>query len=250
MSKIYDKLFFAGPSSMGDLFVYNGVTHHFADHCEELHLPALSKFFKTAECLYRDYPNIKVCAIDSAEDEFKYIETHKLSRINRNDMFWLQVGDYVPAVFWDMQIYDFFDLPFSKRYKNFRMPKVVPGADELYNKLTNGEEYILIHRRRGLNSEPFPIDIENFRRTQNLPEIKTIEIEEGITDNMLEFSKLIENAKEIHCAPSSFFCFVDSILDKTSAALYYHNIRAQTLMRVNSKWNNYRWTIVNYSQKF
>jgi hypothetical protein len=79
--------------------------------------------------------------------------------------------------------------------------------------------------------------------------MKIIEITPNITKNMLQYAKLIENAKEIHCVPSSFYCLTDSITERTSANLFFHDIRAATLMQINSKWNNNRWNIVKYDRK-
>ena len=131
------------------------------------------------------------------------------------------------------------------RYKNFKLPKHIEGSEELYNRLSNTEPYILVHRHTSIGAAP--IDVVKYREINNRPgHYRVIEIDESITHNMMHYIKLIENAKEIHVAPSSFFCLVDSMVEKTDAILFYHNIRASTLMRVNSKWNNFRWNIVEY----
>ena len=66
---------------------------------------------------------------------------------------------------------------------------------------------------------------------------------------MLYYKTLIENAEEIHCVPSSVFCFVDSITKLTKAKLFYHDVRKQTIMRINNPWNDHRWTKINYDTK-
>ena len=67
------------------------------------------------------------------------------------------------------------------------------------------------------------------------------------TSDMMQYKTLLENALEIHCAPSSIFCLVDGM--EVRGRLYYHAMRASTLLRVNSKWNNYKWNIINYATK-
>lgn len=256
MNNLFDKLFFLGALTLGDNFVYSGIVHHFAEKTNEFYIPIELKFFNTINTLYQDYDNIKVIAFTHPQQEIDFIRENNISKISSNRLFQfnseLQFGTphkeninscVVPL--WDMQVYDDFELPFSMRYKNFKLPKYIEGSDELFDRLSNSEPYILIHRHTGAGTSP--IDIDTYRTNNNLPNhYRVIEIDESITDNMMHYIKLIENAKEIHVAPSSFFCLVDSMLDRTDAILFYHNIRASTLMRVNSKWNNYRWNIVEY----
>jgi len=250
MSKIFDKLFFLGPMTLGDNFVYSGVAHYYGDRCEELHLPVFAAFYDTMKTLYQDHPHIKVVEMmpyDQGENQ--YVKDHGLSRLIRHDMFRTEINGVPVSVMWDEQIYAQFELPFGLRYSNFRLPKHIAGSQELYTRLSNNEPYILVHKFTGLHPDGIPIDIAGFRKANNLPDIKVIEVTAGITTDMMQYVELIKNATEIHCVPSSFFCLVDSIYDKTNAKLFYHDVRANTLMRINSKWNNNPWNIVNYATK-
>ena len=244
---IYDRLYFCAAMTLGDNFVYSGIIHHYADRCQELHIPVETKFFKTMQCLYQDYPNIKIFSSLAPIQEEQYISQHKLSRINNAEITFVDIEGIRICPLWDEQVYTEFEIPFSLRYKNFRLPKYIDGAEELYQKLSGGEPYILIHRRTGLHPDGMPIDI--FRSVKNNSNINIIEITEGITDNMMQFVPLIERAQEIHCVSSSFRCLVDSIYNRTTGKLYYHDIRATTLERVNSRWNNYIWNIILYENK-
>jgi hypothetical protein len=62
--------------------------------------------------------------------------------------------------------------------------------------------------------------------------------------------KLIENAKEIHCVNSSFFCLVDSVCKKIKADLFYHDIRMNNITQTNC-WatGGNRWLVVDYPFK-
>ena len=149
---------------------------------------------------------------------------------------------------WDLQQYSDHELPFHLRYTNFRLPKHVDGSEELFNKLSNNEPYILVHRYTGEHPDGIPISIENFRSANGWPECKIIEINETITDNMMHYIKLIQNAEEIHVVPSSFHCLVDSM--ETKAKLFVHDVREKTSMMLNSPYNNHKWCIVNYNTKW
>ena len=256
MNKIFDKLHFLGHMSLGDSFVFSGIVHHFAEKANEVSIPTELKYFNTINTLYQDYDNIKVLEFANRQQEIEFILKNNIPKITPYDLFSFnsvilyespqkENVNYWTVPLWDMQIYDHYELPFSARYKNFKLPKYVVESDELFTNLSNEEPYILVHKHTGVGTAP--ININGFRVNSNLPDnYKVIEINESITNNMMHYIKLIENAKEIHVAPSSFFCFVDSMLDRTNALLFYHNIRANTLMRVNSKWNNFRWNIVEY----
>lgn len=251
MSKIYDRLFFVGPMGLGDTFVHSGIVHHFGDRSFELHLPVWPKFYNTVSCLYQDHPHIKVVGLGHYDEgENQYVEQHKLARILATDLIRIPGKDGPMAPLWDLQLYSYYELPFSLRYTNFRLPKHVKGSEELYYSLVkNNRPYALIHRASGKYPNGIPIDITRFRRNAGLPDIDFIEVTEGVTDNMMQYVKLIKNAAEIHCVPSSFHCLVDSMFNLTEAKLFFHDIRADALMKVNSFWNHHRWTIVNYGEK-
>jgi hypothetical protein len=251
MPKIFDRLYYVGPLGLGDSFLHNGIVHHFASQCFELHVPAWPQIHKTVACLYQDFPNIKVVPLRHYDEgENQYIAEQKLSRILPNDMIRINSSTGEPmAPLWDVQVYAYYGLSFSLRYNNFHLPKHVEGAEELYQDLSKGEPYILVHKRSSKYPTGFPIDINNFRKNAGLPTLKVVEVQEGITDNMMQYVKLIENAEEIHCVASSFHCLVDSIYNRTKGRLFFHDIRADALMKINSHDNQFSWQIVDYGVK-
>lgn len=248
MIKIFDRLFFMGPMSLGDSFVLCGMVNYYADRCNELHVPADPRFYKTIKTLYQDHPNIIVVSMPQDwHSENVYVDQHGLSRILRIDLVHSMIKNLDITPMWDIQLYSNYELSFGLRYSNFRLPKQIDGADELYQQL-GSEPYILVHRYSNDFPSGAPINIPAFRQANKLPDYKIIEITESITDNMMQYTKLIENAKEIHCIPSSFHCLVDSI--PTQATLHFHDIREKTSMAVNSAWNNNKWIMVSYPERF
>lgn len=251
MPKVFDRLFFTGPMSLSDSFIMNGVAHHFGDQCEELHVPCLPQFYDTIRTLYQDYPNIKVePMLPYEQGENQYVEHHRLSRILRNSVHSVMIDEKLVSVAFDQQYYDFYDLPFSLRYRNFRLPKQVDGADELYDQLSGGEPYVLVHNKTSHHPNGIDLNLNWFRMIHNLPSIKIIQVDESLDRrNMLRWVKLIRNAAEIHVVSSSFWALVDSMFNQTNAKLFFHDIRKFSFTRVNSDWNNRCWNIVNYHQK-
>jgi hypothetical protein len=245
-----DKLYFVGLMDLGDHFVHAGIINYFADRCNQLHVPVKHHNYETVCMLFQEHPNVVVVALHPHEED-EYIAQHKMSRIcNGWNMMFANIGGHSAALLWDEQVYTYYEVPFSFRYNNFRLPRNITGSQELYDRLYKGRPYVLIHRRTGHMPNGIPIDIENFRISAGLPqEVDIIEIEPSITSNLLHYVKLIENASEIHCVNSSFFCLVDSIFNRTYAQLFFHDVRASSLIRVNSDYNRHRWRIINYGTR-
>jgi hypothetical protein len=246
--KLYDKMFFMSTASLGDSFVLTGIVHHYGDRCNELHVPVMAGQFETLSTLYQDHPNIKVISDASYNhDEQSYIEKHNLGRIMRIEYLRWPIRNYGVVPMWDLQLYSNFELSFGLRYSNFRLPKNIKGSEELYQKISGDEPYVLVHRFTADHPKGLPINVQGFREANKLPPIKIIEIDESITSNMMQYVKLIENAQEIHVVPSSFHCLVDSV--DTKAKLFFHDIREKTAMSVNSQWNNFKWIMVSYPER-
>ena len=250
--KPFDKLFFDSSVGLGDAFVMNAIVHHFARSCNTLYYPARGEFFETIKCLYQDVPNIEVWRFFNNDQEDFFIERNNLLRVRSTPLITSEIHrigcekEHI-HVHWPQQVYENFDIPFKMRYLDFHFPKNIEGQDLVYDTLTKGDpDYVLVHRYASDHPTGIPIDIPSFRRQKGLPEMKIIEIQEGQTTNMLHYKKLIENAKEIHCIPSSFFNLVDSMIVDIPAIAFFHDIRKNSLMKVNSRWNNHRWDIVTY----
>lgn len=247
---IFDRLFFIGYQSLGDTFIHNGIAHYYGDRCRELHIPTQPCYYETTRCLYQDWPNIKVVSVHP-NYEPQYISDSGLSQIKRRMLNYTVInGIHIPINF-SQQYYDSYNLPFSLRYTNFRLPKHIDDSDELYCSLvTPGEPYVLIHKSSSHYLDGFPIDIEQYRVVNGLPNIKiiyvTLDLDQG---NLLKWVTLIRNATEIHCVSSSFWALVDSITSQTQARLFYHDIRKGVVHTINTTWNNRRWIEVPYDQK-
>jgi hypothetical protein len=251
--KPFEKLFFDSAVGLGDAFVMNGIVHHYARLCGTMYYPARAEFFDTLTCLYSEYPNIEVWRFYDQGQEDWFVENNKLQRIRSTPLITTEIHrvDCAPErihVHWPQQIYENFDVPFKMRYLDFHMPDHIEGSQELYDRLTEGDtEYVLVHRFASDHPEGIPIDVPKFRADRGWPMIKIIEVREGQATNMLQYKKLIEGAKEIHCIPSSFFNLVDSMVTNIKALPIFHDIRKNSLMKVNSQWNKHRWTVVDYN---
>jgi hypothetical protein len=254
---VMPQLYLISPLFLGDAFVINALVHKWAQEAVHVHVPTLPQYVHTVQCLYSDYPNITVVPYLGEQKEQEYIAKHNLQTINFRTLYELtklpikhhDAPVDIP-VLWDRQIYEYFDVPFSRRYQNFQLPKHIPNTQNLFNTLNpTHEPYVLWHRYSHTQIHDTQVDLKAWRAQIGAPDIKIIEIVTGHTANLLDYMQLITHAQEIHCIPSAFHCLVDSVLDQTNATLFYHDVKAHTLMQVNCRWNNWRWHSVYYEHK-
>jgi hypothetical protein len=243
---------------LGDAFVINALVRNIAQTSDELWLPTLPQYVETVSCLYQDLPQVKVVPYVDHQHERELIQQHQLAEINFRTIFeitrmpikgWSQSVE-VP-VHWDRQIYEYFDVPFSRRYKDTVLPTCTPGAHMLCHKLNpENQPFALWHRLAAQASLPAQIDLAAWRIAAGLPPLKIIEVEPGHTSNFLDWMGLIKQADEIHVIPSSLHCLTDSMATQIKADLFYHDVKAHTVMQPNCRWNMWRWNQVHYEHKF
>jgi hypothetical protein len=256
--KSMEHVYLVCPLSLGDYFVTNALVRHWARLSHSVTLPAVPQFMATVACLYSECSNVEVVPYLGPDLENKRIKDRDLFVINYRTIFETQslhfMGQDHPStvpVWWDRQIYEHFDMSYSRRYQDFVLPSHVPGAAQLSKKLNpGGDSFVLWHKHTSQHVGGVDIDLESWRPAAGLdPSLKIIQVELGHTPNLLDYIDLITHAKEIHVVPSSFHCLVDSVVDLTSAELFFHDVRKDTLIQVNSRWNNHRWHVVNYGRR-
>ena len=257
MIKVMEKLYLVSPLYLGDAFVINALVHRWAAQAHEVHVPTLPVYVATVQCLYAHVPNVKVVPYLGADHEQEYIRSHALQVINFRtlyEMHQLPIKHHdspvsVP-VNWDRQIYEYFDVPYSVRYREFQLPATIPHTEQVFEKLNPTQEpYVLWHGESDTMIHKCGINLHAWRQHIGAPDYKVIHIQPGVTANLLSYMKLIEHAQEIHCIPSAFHALVDSVTHKTSAKLFFHDVKLHTIMQVNSRWNSWRWHSVYYDHK-
>lgn len=259
---VIDNLVFHHHTSLGDHFICNGIAHNYAKECEILHIPCSEGNYETVNSLYSDFDNIIVhpmkfqSPISKHEvDALAAKEGWEVTRIGFEKVYYRRFHRHnspgveaIPVNF-DRQFYEEADLLYRKRYEDFHLPENIPDTDKVYEKLVgDNERYIVVHKNSSSSSD-YPIELWSWRTGKFNKNIKVVEIQMGQTTNMLAYKKLIENAEEVHCVPSAFFCLVDSISKNIKPSLYYHDIRVNNILQINCAANNNKWTSIDYSFK-
>ena len=245
------EMIFGPINSMGDSIVVSPIARHFSKLCKRLHVPASPWLLPTMIDLYREDPGIVVTEYQNATQLQQYIQQHRLINIEGPPIFTVPCEHTVSCVLWDEQWYTHYEIPFGVRYNGFNLPTSSSASKNLYQNLVTNPRYILTHTQWS-NRNDVPIDMHSWRQgagLDSLDQFQIIDLNPALSNNLLDFVDLILNAEEIHCVPSCMFCLVDSIVNKIKARLFYHDIRKNTAMRVNHKWNNHRWCMINYTNK-
>jgi hypothetical protein len=245
-------LLFVPIGSFGDLIVVSALIRWFAYRCYHLHVPVQTPLFDTANCLFKDDPNITVfvCGGDHNEIE-RYVEMHNLTRIQGPDLYFINQDQTRICPLWEEQWYGSFEVPFSQRYTGFRLPLDLSQAQSLYQRVVHQPRLIVTHSQWSSQNN-VPIDLQSWRSSNGfdtLDQFQIVDLTPQLSCNLIDYAELIFKAEEIHCVPSSVFCLVDSLVNQTKAKLFLHNIRKNFQSRVNNRWNHHRWCMINYEHK-
>jgi len=93
------------------------------------------------------------------------------------------------------------NLDYEKKWKDFNILRNTEIENIFFDSLYINDKYIFVH-----DDERFSIN------TDLLPKnIRIIRAERGMTDNIFEYCKVIEEAEEVHCIESSFAFLIDNL---------------------------------------
>lgn len=217
---------------LGDHFWMNGAVRYLATCYDETTIVVKRNNEAVVRSMYLDDPSIKLFVINDDVDLYPFII--KKDYLESQGYTVYSCGYHV--LYKQPHIYDF---PYSF-YDDLNLPRDVrtnyfyiapyKESDELYKEIQ--QEYILIHQK----SSQKKIDL--YRKLQNEnPNTLILDINENhypkehqffhlahlvVNKPMLYYKELAENAKEIHCLESSFYCFVSHLdLSKVEKKVCY-----------------------------
>ena len=101
----------------------------------------------------------------------------------------------------DKWFYRSAEIDFQKRFDNFYIERDLSAENDLYNELTEGEEYIFVH------DDPS----RNLFRDYNLIRKDLKIIKNNLNINFFNYRKIFENATELHLMQSGIYDFTNSI---------------------------------------
>lgn len=252
-------------TGLGDHLITNGMVHAFSDRYDKVYVIHLKMFGESVRDLYKGFDKIET--VEFEDRDINLYQRDKIADLARDtNSELIVVADphlYYPrrlvldknggltavhtAINFDRQFYELAGMHFSIRYTRCVIPESTKKSKKILKDLTSGKDFRLVHNTSSQSSTGYPIDMDAESPYVGLP---IVEIKPGITNNIFDFVDLIKEAKEIHTVGSFFHNLVDSMTDKTSARLVFHNIMMKHETQINCFWNNHRWSQLNYDRKF
>ena len=259
------KLLLHTHTGLGDHIITNGMVHAFTEQYDLVLVPHIKMLNTSIVALYDNFPKIKPVMLPDIDitrngmhllQEIREKENAEMvsiadpylyypRRLLQNSQGNLEYVN-VPTNF-DRQFYELAGMHFSYRYTKCRLPESTANSKKILNELSKGGNYILVHNTSSQTSTGYPLQIEQVTKNKGLP---VINIVPGITDNVFEFYDLIVNASEIHAVGSFFQCLVDSLWEKVSCPMFFHNIMIKHDTQINCRWNDNRWMVLDYDRKY
>jgi len=216
---------------LGDNLICLGLMRTLAEKNPDIryHLACLPQYFHSIAWMLQSSKNVFPTVVTSGR------EARQLA--NFLNATYQTIGIHnIDIKRFDESFYEEYGIPFDYRWSKAAVPPG-PQSEELYSRLNpQGDPYILVCRTESGNNT-YSLKIEN------LSKLKVIEIYPA-TQNIYDWTKLVENAAEIHSIDPSFLHFVEIVLhQKSSGKLYYHLAKKKLKSAFTRKLP---WILVDY----
>jgi hypothetical protein len=233
----------------GDNFTMYALVMYYQKIYENVYIFCLYRNRFTVKQLYEKFDNIHVIILDPGYNVFRVpdeiISTYK-NKINDCDLILTGISNpYWPPKnqpFW-RAFYTDINIPYEIRYQYNDISRNNNHEIKLYNDVIGryGSNYIFVHDHRSANYKHYdprknveidkngelPIFHPNFNYYEDNINHKFYDLWDNklLSDNLLDYCLLIENAKEIHITDSSFSCLCPYLnLDKIKIKCIYTNL--------------------------
>ena len=216
--------------STGDNFTMYAAVRHFQTLYKDVYIFCLYRNRYTVAQLYEPYANVHILISDESYNHHlapaNLINQCK-SQIKHYDMF--SSGCYDPKFdgsngFWE-RFYNQLHIPYRIRYQYEDIHRNKERELKLYNAVVDkyGKNYIFLHDHRNIKYKHYDIRSNVYVAASDLPVFHPntnyyFSLEnnahyhwwssEFMSDNLLDYCTLIENASEIHINDSAFSCLM------------------------------------------
>jgi hypothetical protein len=215
--------------STGDNFTMYAAVRHFQKIYKEVFIFCLHRNRYTVTQLYEPYSNVHILIIHQNYNNYlapPHLIEHFKSQTKGVDLFVTGFHDPnfdVSGRFWE-KFYVQLHLPYSMRYDYEDINRNKEKELNLHNAIVSkyGEKYIFLHDHRNIEYKHY-YERSNVYVESNLPVFHpNFNYYDGLTnnchghlwssefmsDNLLDYCTLIENATEIHVSDSAFSCLM------------------------------------------
>ena len=216
---------------LGDNLICLGLIRALAEKNPEIryHLACLPQYYHSIAWMLQDTKNIFPTVVTSGR------EARQLATFLNASYQTIGI-DNIDIKRFDESFYAEYDVPFEYRWSKAAVPPG-PQSEALYERLNPQNESFMLVCRTESGNNTYPLKIENPSK------LKVIEIYPA-THNIFDWTKLVENASEIHSIDTSFLHFVENVLyGKSGGRLYYHLAKKKLKSAFTRKLP---WILVDY----
>lgn len=220
--------FFYGHLGLGDMFWMNGAVRYLATAYDEVVIVCKKNNETAVRMMYSDNPCIKLFVVD--DDIYPFPPKAHHLREQGYDVYSCGFHTEDPKVYeFPFSFYDDLKMPREYRTYFFYVPEFDEGKQLLEKVQAVSKEYILIHQQSsqktvdivsmlGTNIPILDINKNNYSVGHTFYEIAQLVVNQP----MLYYKNLIENATQIYCLESSFYCFASHLdLSKVEKKVCY-----------------------------
>lgn len=193
---------------LGDHIICNGLVRYFS---QQHNIKLLSKKQNCANIniMYSDVKNIKIAPVN---DDF---EARSLCCDNNCLKIGFCTGaPFYTNVLWDEMFYVHGNIPFDYSWSYFHYPRDHDLENSIYNRLIKDHTHYAFVHNLGSDGN----DCIDYKAID--PDLTVIKSDSTI--NLFAYTKILENASQIHCINSSFIHLIDRININNNTELFYH----------------------------
>jgi hypothetical protein len=190
---------------------------------EEVVVFCKSRYSETINRLFSDNDKIDVVSLDlpnpSGPHETSYVKRYLDNLFDSWVYLRLGFEDYPRSLTSKVGspsyiFYDMAEVPRSVRWSHFKF-------------IRNEKEQVRVYKKLNPHNKPYIFVHDDPARGFNIPRPEVgdkLVIRNDISENILDFAMILENADEIYCMGSSIFCFAD-LLNLENTKCYFYDVR-------------------------
>jgi len=219
---------------LGDHIIANGMVRTITKKYDKTYLFCKPRNFPNVSFMYRDLPNLKIIVMDDLDvQSFMTINPDNNYVIAGHAPFWRILNSGHNKLTIDEIFYQLAEVPIENKWSEFHVQRDLEREKEVFKKLglEEGQKFAFVH------------DDEKRRITKNLPSLKIVK-PSNREFSLFDFLYTIEQASEIHCINSSFFCVIDCMKIQKENMYVHEYVRPDATKESLSKYFC-NWKIVS-----
>jgi hypothetical protein len=212
---------------LGDHFVCSGIVRKlYKTNKFSIILAVKLNNIDTVKSLYKDI-NI---SFDVVNNDFEAESKYSLFKF-------LRIGfEHCDIKNWESSFYTQLGLNYSDRFTEFYISRSIQNENNLYDSLNINGEYAFCNNQCSEGA----IDLKIQTKLNKIFLTKK-------TKNILDWIKVIENAKEIHTIDSSIFQLIKNL--KLKKNKFFYDIRYMGFSRTDFTFEDDNWNLINENNK-